>query len=191
MKVRDSGMPDEAQWEALFDVSLIVDRLGIGADLGDVVELGCGYGTFSVPVAGRISGTLHAHDVDEAMVRRTRERVMQAGLHNVVTEQRDVVTHGFGVAPASQDGCLLFNILHHREPVTLLRTAAGSLRPGGRLYAIHWRHDPSTPRGPSLRIRPRAEQIVAWAEATGMLAAAIAAVDLPPWHYGVVLTRTA
>lgn len=191
MKVRDSGMPGEAQWEALFDLGLFVARLGIDTDLGDVVELGCGYGTFTVPVAERISGTLHTYDVDAAMVRRTRERVMQAGLHNVVVEQRDVVARGFGVSPASQDGCLLFNILHHDEPVALLRTAACSLRPSGRLFAVHWRHDPSTPRGPSLSIRPRAEQIVVWAKEAGMLAATDTVVDLPPWHYGVVFTRSA
>jgi len=29
MKLRESGMPDEAYWETLFDVPLILDRLGI------------------------------------------------------------------------------------------------------------------------------------------------------------------
>ncbi|NQU11895.1 class I SAM-dependent methyltransferase, partial [bacterium] len=47
MKLRDSGMPEEAYWESLFDVPLILDRLGMDARLGDVVEFGCGYGTFT------------------------------------------------------------------------------------------------------------------------------------------------
>ena len=29
MKLRDSGMPDEDYWETLFDVTLVLDRLGI------------------------------------------------------------------------------------------------------------------------------------------------------------------
>jgi hypothetical protein len=29
MKVRESGMPEEAYWESLFDVSLILARLGV------------------------------------------------------------------------------------------------------------------------------------------------------------------
>jgi SAM-dependent methyltransferase len=190
MKVRDSGMPDETQWEALFDLGLIVRRLGIDAGLGDVVELGCGYGTFTLPVAELISGTLRSYDLDVAMVERTRGRAVQAGRHNVAVERRDVVAHGFGVAPASQDGCLLFNILHHDEPVALLRTAAHCLRPGGRLFAIHWRHDPATPRGPSLSVRPRPRQIIAWARESGMLVPGEDVVDLPPWHFGVVLTRS-
>lgn len=43
MKLRESEMPEESYWETLFDVELILDRLGIDAELGDVAELGCGY----------------------------------------------------------------------------------------------------------------------------------------------------
>jgi len=190
MKVRDSGMTDEALWDSLFDIDLILQRLGIDAGLVDVAELGCGYGAFTLPVAERISGTLRAYDIDEAMVARTKERVACAGYTDVVVECRDVVAHGFGLPPASQHGCLLFNILHHDDPVTLLRTAARCLRPGGRLFAIHWRHDPATPRGPSLSVRPRPQQIIAWASESGMLDLASAVLDLPPWHYVLVLERT-
>ena len=38
MKVRDSGMPDEALWDSFFDVELILQRLGIDASLVDVAE---------------------------------------------------------------------------------------------------------------------------------------------------------
>ncbi len=190
MKIRDSGMPGEGLWESLFDVDLILDRLGIGSRLTDVAELGCGYGTFTVPTAEMISGTLHTYDIDEAMVARTRERVSCAGLRNVVVERRDVLARGFGLPPASQDGCLLFNILHHDDPVAILAEAARCLRLGGRLFVIHWRHDPDTPRGPDLSIRPRPEQIVAWATQTGLLDLAGGVLDLPPWHYGLVLATT-
>jgi tRNA G46 methylase TrmB len=53
MKLRESGMPEEAYWETLLDAPLILDRLGVDARLRDVVELGCGYGTFAIPVAKR------------------------------------------------------------------------------------------------------------------------------------------
>lgn len=92
MKVRDSGMPDEALWDPLFDVDLILQRLGIDASLIDVAELGCGYGTFTLPVAERISGTLHSYDIEEAMVARTKQQVARAGRADVVVECRDVVT---------------------------------------------------------------------------------------------------
>lgn len=78
MKLRESGMPEEAYWETLLDVPLILDRLGVDARLRNVVEFGCGYGTFTIPVAERISGTLATYDVDPAMVERTRERAAAA-----------------------------------------------------------------------------------------------------------------
>ena len=111
-----------------------------------------------------------------------------AGLANVVVECRDVLARGFGLPPRSQDGCLLFNILHHDDPVSVLSAAAETLRPGGRLFVIHWRHDAGTPRGPDLSIRPRPEQIVAWAARAGSLRLHGEVQDLPPWHYGLVLT---
>ncbi len=186
MKVRDSGMPDELSWERLFDVRLILDRLGV-VGLSDVTELGCGYGTFTVPVARRVTGTLHGYDMDGAMVARTRERAAEAGLPNVVIERRDVLADGFGVPLGSQDGCLLFNILHHDQPVAMLSAAAGTLRPHGRVFVIHWRHDAGTPRGPDLSIRPRPEQVVAWAGSAGLSCLRGEVHDLPPWHYGLVL----
>jgi SAM-dependent methyltransferase len=182
-------MPDEDLWEQLLDVDLILDRLGIGAGLADVAELGCGYGTFTVPVAGRISGTLHAYDIDEAMVTRASERASRAGLANVVVEHRDVLANGFGLPDRSQDGCLLLNILHHEDPVAILSAAAEIVRPAGRLFVIHWRHDPETPRGPDLSIRPRPEEIVAWGDLAGLRCLRGEVHDLPPWHYGLVLTN--
>ncbi len=182
-------MPAEAYWETLFDVDLILDRLGLDRRTGDAVELGCGYGTFSLPVARRIAGTLHTCDIDPAMVARTRERAAAAGLANVTATVRDVVADGFDVPPASQDSCLLFNILHCEQPERLLREAARVVRPGGSVHVIHWRHDPATPRGPSLEIRPRPEQIARWAETTGAYEPADPALELPPWHFGLRLRR--
>lgn len=186
MKLRDSGMPDEAYWETLFDVPLVLARLGIDgslgdAPLGDVVELGCGFGTFSIPVARAIRGTLHTFDVDPAMVERTRERAAALPPGKVICELRDVIRDGFGVA--GMDAALVFNLLHCEEPVALLKQAADAVRPGGMVLAIHWRYA-DTPRGPSLAIRPRPEQIAEWARQTGRLIPEGDAIDLPPWHYG-------
>lgn len=189
MKVRDSGMPEREMWERLFDVELVLDRLQVDGALRDVAELGCGHGTFTIPVARRIGGQVRAFDVEPEMVEATRRRVADEGLGNVLVERRDVLADGFGLPAGSQDACLLFNILHHDDPVALLALAADVVRPGGRVLAIHWRWDDSTPRGPDLSIRPRPEQIAGWAAATGRLSAHGGVIDLPPWHYGLVLVR--
>ncbi|MFH0907325.1 MAG: class I SAM-dependent methyltransferase [bacterium] len=189
MKLRESGMPGEAYWESLFDVPLILDRLGIHGGVNDVVELGCGYGTFTIPVARRIAGAVTSLDLDPAMVEHTRARAAAAGLANVVCLVRDVFADGFGVPASSQDACLLFNILHAEDPVRLLDEASRVTRPGGAVLVIHWRCDSATPRGPSMDIRPRPAHIVSWAEQTGKLGSAGSVLDLPPWHYGIRFMR--
>jgi SAM-dependent methyltransferase len=182
MRIRDSGMPDEAYWETLVDVPLILDRLAV-ARFHDVAELGCGYGTFSLPVARAIAGTLYTYDIDPVMIARTRER--SAGLR-IVCKQRDVMEHGFGVAV---DAVLLFNILHGESPTAILRHAANALRHGGEVQAIHWQHGP-TPRGPDLEIRPRPQQLIAWA-AEANLEPLGDVIALPPWHFGIRFARSA
>jgi len=50
MKVEDSGMPEESYWNGLFNIEGIVDWLAIPKN-SVIVEIGCGYGTFTVPIA--------------------------------------------------------------------------------------------------------------------------------------------
>jgi SAM-dependent methyltransferase len=180
MKLRDSGMPEEAYWESLFDVPRVLARMGIDDSLGDVAELGCGFGTFSIPIARTIRGTLHTFDIDPAMVDRTRERGTELSPGKIACELRDVMRDGFGVT--GMDAALVYNLLHCEEPMVLLQRAADAVRRGGLVLAIHWRYA-ETPRGPSLDIRPRPEQIAEWAEQTGRLARDGDMIDLPPWHY--------
>ena len=185
--MRDSGMPEETYWETLLDVPLILDRLGVDGTLRDVVELGCGYGTFSLPVARRISGKLTTVDIEPDMVRRTHERAADESISNLRCELRDVMKDGFDLPDGTQDAALLFNILHCEHPMALLSEAARVTRPGGSVLVIHWRHDPSTPRGPSLDIRPRPEQILNWAERAEVFRLDGDVLDLPLWHYGLRL----
>jgi len=182
-------MPEETYWETLFDVDLILDRLGINGAFVDAVELGCGYGTFTIPVARRISGLLRTYDIDPAMVERTLSRLREAEIENAECVERDVFLEGFGVPSESQDACLLFNILHCEEPIRLLAEVARVVRPAGTIFAIHWRSDLETPRGPSLDIRPRPEQMIEWAGSAGLDAVEPAPINLPPWHYGLRLRK--
>jgi SAM-dependent methyltransferase len=120
-------------------------------------------------------------DVDPAMVERTRQRAAELPHGKLVCRVRDVMRDGFGVRGV--DAALVFNLLHCEDPVALLEKAADAIRPGGHVLVIHWRYG-DTPRGPGLNIRPRQEQIAAWAHQTGRLIPEGDAIDLPPWHYG-------
>jgi SAM-dependent methyltransferase len=188
-KGRDSGMPAVEQWESYFNAAGVLESLGCRDLSGDAVEFGCGYGTFTIPAAQRLSGTLHAIDIDPLMVAATAARISQAGLRNVVVAQRDFVMDGCGRAPQTARLALLFNILHIEDPVGLLKEAHRILQPGGLVGVIHWNFDERTPRGPPLDIRPRPEQCRTWGEEAGLRWVRDAGLPGSPWHWGMVLER--
>ncbi len=189
MKTRDSGMPDESMWATFFSPHEALVRLGLTQACGDVADFGCGYGTFAIPAARMVRGVVHALDIEPAMVEATARKAAEAGLGNVRATLRDFVAQGMGLPDASVDYAMLFNILHCEAPLQLLGEARRVLRPGGRLGVMHWNPDPATPRGPALAIRPRPEQCRAWAERVGFALLGDGRVDLPPYHFGLVMIR--
>lgn len=188
MRIRDSGMPEIDTWESFFEPDRVLERLALTSACRDAVEFGCGYGTFTLPAARRVRGTVYALDIDASMLAVARRRAANEGLANIEFLCRDFAARGSGLADGSVDYAMLFNILHCEDPVSLLREARRNLREGGLLSVIHWRHDPETPRGPPLEIRPRPEQCLEWAEEAG-LSSSHGVIDLPPYHYGLVLAR--
>jgi SAM-dependent methyltransferase len=190
MKTRESGMPDEGMWREFFDAEAILRSLQLDSSCQDVVDFGCGYGTFAIPAARIVRGTVHAVDVQPDMVSVTQAKAEAEGLPNVRAYLRDFASDGTGLPPASVDYAMLFNILHAECPDALLLEAHRVLAPGGLLGIIHWNHDPTTPRGPSMVIRPRPEQCHVWAEQAGFRRLPPGIIDLPPYHYGMVLSRS-
>jgi SAM-dependent methyltransferase len=188
MKTRESGMPDEAVWDGFFDPPHIIEVLGVGGLIGDVVEFGCGYGTFTVAAARAAQGTVYALDVDPEMVRATREKAKMAGLNNVHVLLRDFVEDGTGRADESVAFAMLFNILHCEDPLLLLHEAHRVLAPGGSIGVIHWICDPDTPRGPSMEIRPRPEDCLCWLGEAGF-SVGKGHTQFLPYHYGIVAQK--
>lgn len=190
MKGRESGMPDEACWASFFEPTVAIDRLMGPLVEGNVIEFGCGYGSFTVPVAQRTAGCVTALDIEPEMVDCVRQKAVACSLSNIQAEVRDFVAHGTRVATASQAHAMIFNLLHLEQPVSLLREAYRTLQDGGVLSVIHWRSDIPTPRGPSLAIRPTPGQCRDWMAEAGFRA--VESVDLQgccPFHFGMLAKR--
>lgn len=189
MKVRDSGMPEEEMWSDFFDPEKILATFGLNHGVRDIVEFGCGYGTFTLAAAEMATGTVHALDIEPEMVETVGEKCLLAGIDNVHAVVRDFVAEGTGLPSDSVDAALLFNILHHEEPLALMTEAFRIVKPGGRLAVIHWNYDPTTPRGPAMEIRPRPEQCIAWGRTAGFTFDERERFDLPPYHYGLLFRK--
>jgi ubiquinone/menaquinone biosynthesis C-methylase UbiE len=157
---------------------------------GDVIEFGCGYGSFTVPAARRTSGLVTALDIEPGMIAIVREKAASLGLHNIRAELRDFVADGTGVDAGSQAHAMIFNLLHLAQPVELLREARRTLQDGGVLSVMHWRSDIPTPRGPPREMRPTPEQCRQWMADAGFRD--IESVDLQdgcPFHFGLTGRR--
>jgi SAM-dependent methyltransferase len=189
MKGRESGMPDESYWDSFFNPSCIVERLGCTGPCGDIVEFGCGYGTFTIAAAKDATGRVIAIDIEPDMVAETLSKAQAEGLSNVVGIVRDFVADGTGLLDAQARRAMLFNILHIEQPLTLLREAYRVLAPSGEVGIIHWRSDIETPRGPSRSIRPTAEQCREWAEQAGFEFVRQEPLSCCSWHWGLVMRR--
>jgi SAM-dependent methyltransferase len=183
VKIRDSGMPEEQLWATFFDPPAILDRLLFDSAQADVVEFGCGYGTFTIPAARRTRGIVHALEIDPAMIAAAAGKAKAAGLANIRFIERDFVTDGTGLPHGSADYAMLFNILHAIDPMALLEEAFRVLRPGGKVAAIHW-NPTDTPRGPDPAIRPRPERCREWIAAAGF-DIVLPPTPLPPFHFGL------
>jgi SAM-dependent methyltransferase len=188
-KGRESGMPEGSQWESFFNPACTLTALDCADLRGDVVEFGCGYGTFTIPAAEMINGRVFALDIEPEMVAATARRAAIANVSNVVAAVRDFVADGCGVPDGQAGYVMLFNILHIQDAGGLLREACRVLKPGGKAGIIHWRSDTETPRGPSMHIRPTAEQCRAWGEQAGMEFVRYELLACCPWHWGMVMRR--
>ncbi len=185
-------MPEEAAWSSFFDAPAIIGRLlSPGSEpCENVVEFGCGYGTFTIPAAKLAKGIVSALDIDPGMVACVQRKALELGLDNLCVEQRDFVAQNSGLGDGTQCHAMIYNLLHLENPVALLREAARTLKPGGKISVIHWRSDIRTPRGPSLAIRPSPEQCSAWLLQAGFhVIQTVDLEDLCPYHFGLVATR--
>jgi len=181
-------MPEEAYWNSLFDIQQIVKWLKVGDVVDPIVEIGCGYGTFTVPVAKEYDGIVHAFDIEATMVERARNNARRAGIQNVTFHLRDILMQGTGLASQSIGMVLLFNILHSFDKHMMLSEASRILKKSGIVAIIHWRKDINTPRGPILESRPDKATILDSVDDLDLLFKGNSRI-LEPYHWGIQLVK--
>ena len=189
MKARESGMPEEEMWDGFFNVKNILNELGVGSGVEKLVDLGCGYGTFTIAAAGKIKGQVFAFDIEEELVQALDAKLKNINVNNVNVINRDFIARGTGLENEEADFVFLFNILHAEESAAILQEAYRILKKNGKAGIIHWKYDNSTPRGPSMPIRPRPEDLRSLLIKTGFSVIKYN-ISLPPYHYGILAQKT-
>jgi len=188
MKVNDSGMPEEKYWESLFNIENIVSWVNPEMFKLPIIEVGGGYGTFTIPLAQELHTNIVSYDIEEEMIKRIETRYKEGKLHNVLLKKRDVVDLGFEEADESVDAVLLFNILHFDKRKMLLNEANRVISKNGKIIIIHWRKDIKTPRGPSLDIRPTPNDILLDIKDMSLCLCNEIRL-LEPYHWGMILEK--
>jgi len=187
-------MPDRDWWAALWpDPEATLRALGITPEM-TVLDLCCGDGWFTAPLARLTGGKVYALDLDPAMLAAARAEVDRAGaavLGWIAGDARDLDT----LLQEKVDYALIANTFHGVPDQTgLARSVAAILRPDGRFAIVNWHARPreetpvlGQPRGPKTELRMTPEATRAVVEPAGFTLESV--VELPPYHYGAVFRR--
>ncbi len=187
MKVRDSGMPDENLWNTFFDTKKILEALEIDNNVNRLLDIGFGYGTFLLPIS-RVVKSVIGLDIEPSMIEICNQKIKAENISNIKLLQGDISDNQTAdlLLYETIDYVTLFNILHCETPNEFLKNIYNILKRGGKVGVIHWKYE-NTPRGPSLQIRPKPEEIIRWATDTGFKL--LKQVDLPPYHFGILFEK--
>ena len=117
---------------------LLLARSGV-KDGERVLEIGCGTGAFTVPLAETVgeNGEVVGADISAAMLGGARKRLAEAGLRKVSLIEADAQSHKFDAGRfdliASRFGVMFF-----ADPAAAFANLLAAARPGGRLCFACW-----------------------------------------------------
>ena len=186
-----TAMPDRDWWAALWpDPQATLRALGVMPDM-TVLDLCCGDGWFTAPLAKLTDGKVYALDLDPEMLALAKEEVARTGASVadwIEGDARDL----HSLLPEKVDFVLIANTFHGVPGQTAMAEAVASvLKSGGHFAIVNWHATPreetavlGQPRGPRTEMRMTPEQTRALVEPAGFELDEL--VELPPYHYGAV-----
>jgi len=174
---------DREQWNK---PEQIMDALKI-ADGSKVAEIGAGGGWFTLRLARRVNqrGIVYAEDVQPEMIEAIRRRMQR---ENLTDRVRTVLgTTKDSRLPHDLDAILINWAYSEMEnPVAVLKDAAQSLKPQGRIGIVDFSPGAGGP-GPEPEQRVDPETVIKEATAAGLKV--ISRENVPPFMFMVVLGK--
>src|SRR6516225_9835833 len=104
-----------------------------------VLEIGCGTGALTLPLAEAVGehGRVVAVDISEPMLGAARQKVGERGLRNVTLVSGDAQVFAF--EPGAFDvATSRMGVMFFADPAAAFRNIKGGLKPGGRLVFACW-----------------------------------------------------
>ena len=133
--VAGQGFRERRNQESL---ALLLDCLRLAG--GErVLEIGCGTGALTLPLAQAVGerGRVVAVDISEPMLGVARQRVAESGLGNITLLLGDAQV--FALEPAAFDvATSRMGVMFFADPAAAFRNIGGALKPGARLVFACW-----------------------------------------------------
>ncbi len=176
----------------LIDQELLFPALGLKPGEA-VLDLGCGEGRYTLPLASRVGpqGTVYAVDLWEEGLAVLRDKAGQEDLANIRIVHADV-SRSLPLPDACVDVALMATVLHDLAGAGQARGALAELnrlvKPGGRLAVIEFKKLAGPP-GPPLAIRLAPEEVAALLRPHGFAPGEL--TDLGPHTYLEIFTKFA
>ena len=120
----------------------VLERLALSPEM-HVLDMGCGYGRLSIPIARLVlpGGDVVGVDIQEGMLRRARERAHKSGLANL-TFRRAGAGEGL-LEPDRYDRALMVTVLGEiPRQAQALKEVLSAIQPGGFLSITEFLPDP-------------------------------------------------
>lgn len=189
--IRESCMPSKEIWEGFFSPNKIVQTLISPTQSHcNIVELGCGYGTFTIPSSELSNTDVFAFDINDDHLCYLQSEITKRKIENIKLIKHDFINNGITVSDGSVDHVMMYNLLHLEDPISLLQEVKRALKEDGTISIIHWRCDITTPRGPDLSIRPTPEQCCDWLKETGFIYVQNKDISsFAPYHYAITARK--
>jgi ubiquinone/menaquinone biosynthesis C-methylase UbiE len=127
------GLGGFVEWRMRAINDLLLARSGV-APGENVLEIGCGTGATTVPLAEAVGerGRVVGVDLSEPMLAGARQRVAESRLGNISLTQADAQVHRFE-AGRSDLIASRFGVMFFADPVAAFSNLLPAARPGGRL----------------------------------------------------------
>lgn len=153
-----------------------------------VMDVGCGNGFFSFPLAGYLArGRLYAVDMQDGMLQDIRDRVAAENIGNievVLSRESDIP-----LPKAGLNGVFSAFMFHETlDQAGFLRLLKRLLKPGGWLAMLEW-HKREMESGPPVSERIAEEECLSLLEAAGFMLAS--RPYLSEEHYVFIVLRPA